>query len=477
MAGTLISGGPPDIFIGTIAEPRRRITWVDLRNYFLADHTNIPDGIERLKWIGQRLHELRHTATAYDLGALKCTASSWAFSTFRRSHLTTGLYCHARPEVMALEAAALHGGRCEAFWIGQVNAPVYHLDFQSMYGALASLADVPVRLRSFHVDPDQDRVCEFIYQRRALAEVEISTNFPIFPVRHDGLVIYPVGTFETTLAGPELREAYNLGYVNRINRLAVYDCEPALKSVYEMLLALRREGKEADGSILSPLAKGMMVGLLGKLGQKRKFWESAPEVWTDLMYGEWLGSDQNQNPCRYRAIAGSVQREITGGFAADSVPAITAWIMAWARLRLWQAMNFAGRENVFYVDTDSLFTNQAGMESLMRHYWIRPGRDGFLQCKGGPATFEVRGIKYYVFDGVVTCAGCPQSASVQCSNGTHYFYSTSPDAQIRDRKRPFVETTLHAYGRGGLYQHGIVDSQGNVKPFTLEGKHETAQAH
>lgn len=65
-----------------------------------------------------------------------------------------------------------------------------------------------------------------------------------------------------------------------------------------------------------------------------------------------------------RSFGGIVQEWRDVGEARDSMPAIAACITSQARMALWRGMCLAGRENVLYVDTDSLVVNLEGLARM-----------------------------------------------------------------------------------------------------------------
>jgi hypothetical protein len=64
------------------------------------------------------------------------------------------------------------------------------------------------------------------------------------------------------------------------------------------------------------------------------------------------------------SLGGSIYETQPEGESYHSMPVIAAHVTANARLYLWSLIEKAGRENVFYCDTDSLIVNRMGYYNL-----------------------------------------------------------------------------------------------------------------
>ncbi|GAI33087.1 unnamed protein product, partial [marine sediment metagenome] len=69
-----------------------------------------------------------------DLGKFSYTIAGQSLQAYRHRFLTCNIWIHRYPDVMEAERRAYHGGRTEAFFLGEVPADkIYYLDINSMY--------------------------------------------------------------------------------------------------------------------------------------------------------------------------------------------------------------------------------------------------------------------------------------------------------------------------------------------------------
>jgi hypothetical protein len=182
----------------------------------------------------------------------------------------------------------------------------------------------------------------------------------------------------------------------------------------------------------------------------------------------WWHVDDEGNANKWRSVAWKVQRSVYAGFAQDAVPALSAWIYSQVRMRLWELICQAGRDNVYYVDTDSLIVNYMG--------WVRLGCPGYtsapqlgqLTLRGEYQYCNISGIKYYACDGQVVCSGRPKGKHRDAGDGKHYWYEPGPEDYWRRKQRPEAYSVLRRYERLPDYRHGNVHHDGSISPIVKE---------
>jgi hypothetical protein len=112
------------------------------------------------------------------------------------------------------------------------------------------------------------------------------------------------------------------------------------------------------------MCKLFLNSLYGKFGQRGQKWEiceySAPPG-----ISEWFGAcDKDNVVMKHRVRFDEVWHKRLDGEAFESFPAIAAHVTAEARMKLWSLIKQAGREHVYYVDTDSLYVDDSGYARL-----------------------------------------------------------------------------------------------------------------
>lgn len=467
-SGYLVLEDPPNILRCRLYNSCHLATWVDVRNYGIDNVDGCEPGADTAEWIATFMSRICHLCRQHNLSALKATSGSQAMSAWRHNFLTEKVYVHCDTRAEQIESAAYCGGRCEASRIGVVSGPVYHVDFRSCYGWVCVEHRLPTALST--VCDGASATCRQAIgdHSSTVATVVLTTDEPAYPVKRDGLVIYPVGTFTTTLCGPELEDAFAHGRVIKVVEYARYRMGTPLQAyaleLYKMRVAEENHGFPGAATWI----KRMLVGLPGKLGQRNHRWVDCPDVMPQTLYGEWYGEGEGTDVIRYRSIGGIVQRDCIDGYAADSVPAIAAFVTSYGRIRLLGAIRTAGRENVHYVDTDSLFVNKEGMRRLLESEYMASKGLGSLTLRGVYNAMDIRGVKYYVTDGKVTCSGLAKGNIVDKGDGLHYTRMLTATEQSRRGYKPESVVVEGTYARLGEYHQGVVCVDGTVKPFILE---------
>jgi len=465
--GYIVLEDPPSVLHARVAGTTGTIHWVDSRNYGVTCDEPEETAADRATGLHRFALDMCDTLRQRGLGGLRDTAGSQAMASFRRKHISHLVLCHTVSGALRLEAASLYGGRCEVGKMGTVDGPIYHYDFRSLYPYVCASQALPVRLRRFtDRDCDPATLGEEVLGT-SIARATVESQEPVYPYRRDGLVLYPVGRYATTLCGPELLDGYRRGRIRSITALASYDLAPALANYAREVDQIRSAAESTGNRHLERWAKLLGVCLPGKLAQRERGWSqidcSPPFGW----YAEWHQLRTGERPERWRTIAGVTQCEHVGAWHNDAVPAMAAWITSAARMRLWEAIRCAGLRNVYYWDTDSLFVNSAGVVNLHANGWVRDGKMGYLQLKGSYSTMEIRGIKDYTVDGRHVCAGLSKG---------HTDYNLAPDAcwwtppvtrHLRAHAMPVADSVLRRYQRVNPYRHGSIGVDGWVEPLQV----------
>lgn len=401
-----------------------------------------------------------------DLGCFGFTVAAQAFNTFRHRFMEHPIMIHDRTWAYRLEREAYFGGRVECFFIGQVpESPIYVLDINSMYPSVMLGNLFPVRLRGRDRQPSLLALSQYLREYLVIAQVLIRTPVPAYPMRLNGKLVFPVGEFRTTLATPELAYALSQGHILRVGEVVLYEGAPIFTSFVTFFWQARARAKAQGDKAGSLFYKILMNSLYGKFGQKEERWtplpvedHGPPRYWKeyDLEEGRWVS---------YRAFAGRVEVSREEEEAYHSFPAIAAHVTSYARMYLWHLFLLAGRENVYYCDTDSLFVNREGYESLSE--MIDPSRMGLLSLKEVCSSLVIYGPKSYRAGDKLTLKGIRKDAQ-----------EVAPGVW-RQEQWPTLSTLVR---RGDLstypvltvekhlsftYDKGEVTSEGWVRPLRL----------
>jgi hypothetical protein len=436
---------PP--FMVKLAIPGRpgRMVVVDTRNYGLSSPEQCSSPTQQAIATGVLSAAALHGIARASGPTLQATAASTAYAWWRLRYLRSAVLVHTHGDCLALERQAIHGGRCEAYYIGTVPEKCAHLDIRSAYPAVAMTTALPVRLLHYGETNELPNYSDSRGSVGYIAEVTANAALPVAPYRKDGITIYPVGRFRTVLCGPELDLLRSSGRVVKIHRWASYEMEPILAEFQTELWGYRQDALKRGDLHADELFKRLMNGIIGKFAQRGRYWDIVPNATAPKPFGTYYEPlPGGRFECR-RSVNWIVQRLVDRGESADSCPAIAAWIYSEARVRLWRLMEKAGRGNVWYVDTDSLFVNASGGRRLSENPEIPHGEIGGLRDVEGFEALTLFGVKDYKHGERRVKAGPMGNQPADVVGG------------VRDARSP----------KAGVYRHGVVSERGDVRPWEV----------
>lgn len=440
---------------------------VDVANYGATIGARSMPCAERARLTMDFVRGMIGVVNSNGLGGLRATVGSQSRAAFLAAHLTELMQCHCDLQALTLETESYYAGRCEAFRLGEVPGEVWHLDVTAMYASIYATLEVPVALTCVQRDLAAWQVLGVEAQNGCIADVTLRTDEPCYPFRDDErrLCIWPVGEFRTTLAGAELAQALREKHVQQIHSIAYYLTAPALASYANCVLALRAE--YAGQGPLSSWAKMLGNCIVGKFAQRDRRWVNDRSNRAHQVWDAWWGEDPLAEIVRWRAVADTVQREESGGWSDDAIPAVSAFICAAARMRLLAMIRCAGWDQVYYCDTDSLFTSALGLGRLREAGWVKPGAPGFLRIESCATGLAIGGIKDYTVNGRRVKAGYPVDAEAQDCEGGAVWIGVGVSGCCRAQRRPAALRHAVPFNFLSAYRHGLPSNDGKVRPIRL----------
>jgi hypothetical protein len=350
------------------------------------------------------------------LGNWQPSGAGMGHTAWRHRFMTHKVLVHDDQDAIDAERAAMHAGRAEAWWHGKPGGgPFTEWDMHMSYCRIAAECLVPGKLWDFDPAPSR-KVHQFgLDHWRTLAEVTVSTEIPVVPVKLDGRITWPVGEFRTYLWDTELSLITQTKGKYKVHNQWRYTRKPALQEWAKWSMA---ECTRTD-SYIHPVAKTWVKhqsrAVIGRMGLRTPSWEYWGENWMDHSGISLLTDTADGSTTRMMHVGSKVLRETGRTEAANAVPQITSWIMSEARRRLWAAATAAGLENVLHVDTDSLITNRAGTARLKQA--IASGLEGGWRPKSTWKQLEITGPRHYSAPGRKQVPGVPRRA-VEQPDGT-----------------------------------------------------------
>ena len=403
----------------------------------------------------------------WDLGHFATTISGQAFNAWRHRHLSVPVLIDDHPRALALARAAYHGGRTEAWQIGVVPGPVVAFDVVSMYPAIMLNTPMPTVLRGHYTRLSVGMLGSLLARSCVIADVTLDTDSADYPVVRDDRLVFPVGRFRAALCTPELVHALRRGHVRAVHAASVYDRALIFTSYVAEWHDRRRDALARGDAADADFCKRMMNHLYGKLGQSGRVFEAIGECDpADVRaWSEWDADTGTLS--RYRSFGGLVSRQSGETEARESHPAIAAHVTSAARMRLLGLLDRAGRPNVVYMDTDSLYVVAAGAGRLLT--LVRPDRLGALKLEGVHDGMVIHGAKDYLLGDQRKIKGIRENA-VQVAAATweqDTFQGLKGAVEAGRLDRMLISRTTKTLTRA--YRKGTVTPSGRIEPYRLSG--------
>ena len=307
-----------------------------------------------------------------------------------------------------------------------------------------------------------------------LANCDIELSEPFIACK-DSKLLFPIGRITQTITSPEIEyilENPNCGRIVNINSLVAYHKERIFTEYVDYFYHFRQT---TQNDAYREMSKLMLNSLYGKFAQKytpkpilienesekRLFISMMNEANThEIITG--LHTKYVRSGTDIYLIERTEKESI--GYGQNSIPIIASAVTSYARRMLWELIKIAGRENVYYCDTDSVFVNETGLENLQS--CISPNELGKLKIEKS-GSVEIRGAKDYVFNGTVKLKGVKRNAEILSDGRYRQFNFQTKNSRYRAGTpdgivvvEPVIKSISHEYTKG-------VVNDGFVHPFSF----------
>lgn len=401
-----------------------------------------------------------------DLGNFKTTLASQAMLAWRHRFMTKPVILHSNKIALEAERDCYHGGRVECFHIGKLpKQQYYNLDINSMYPHVMSSMQLPYRLENISNDNRVETLKYWVAKRYCIAKVKVETDTPCYPIYHNKRLLFPIGSFYTTLHNQEIKYALSHNHIKAIEKVYIYNHDILFYDYVNFFYSVKVTSKLNQNAAWEFIAKILLNALYGKFGQtyvsrKTTEIEDSNSVWR-LPFSIPDKHTRGQYVCWYDKLI----LEQKSGETAHSFPAIAGAITAYARMLLWSYIEKAGNNNVFYADTDSIICNQQGYNNLQTS--ISDTQLGMLKLMGVTDDFEIRGCKDYTFGEDDKTKGKRKDAVEITPNSWQQsqFEGILQWMNKGANTGPIVKQIIKH--RTGKYDKGIILPDGSVIPYRL----------
>lgn len=495
---------PP--FLIDFSRDGARIRLIDSLNYVRAsleqigNEVGIPKGTdpgsdrpmaERLDYCRNDVRILRTFMLNYmtfiaenDLGNFAITGASQAMNAWRHRFAPTytgrdgkprvKVFPTEGPEYEAIERRSYFAGRTGADFIGDYPGEVFCFDVNSLFPAMMRQHRYPYCLKGkgrglplSHARMLLDRGYGFV----ADVELNVPEGCDWYPWRGER-VTFPTGRFSTTLCTGELELALKHGHVVRIGQWQQYRMADLFSSYVDSFYAMRRRFAEEGQTLWAYICKVLFLNsLYGKFGQKIPQWEECEEdvgFPTEGPNGEpILDPILMMNGVKYRRVGGIVERRLEEdrGKARGAFVAVASHVTSYARLALLEGMQAAGRSEVLYYDTDSLFVTSEGHRRLSEAGILDDKKLGLWKFEARSDGIVIHGPKDYAFGSRTKIKGIRRNAERLGPNVFRQDKFHSYKGSIFHNRMGEMIITREVKHLSRIYMKGVILDSGRVRPF------------
>lgn len=401
-------------------------------------------------------------------GMFRYTAPSQAMAAYRHRFMRQQIYVHDNPAAKQLERMSYCGGRTEVFRLGPFRGMVNQFDINSLFPAIMRESRFPFVLDRSDTDrrlsSDDPNIC----WADSVAEVELQTMAPIFPVRRDGVTIYPIGKFTATLCGHELHYAAEHGYIKRIGKWAEYRCGDLFSLWVDELWQLRQTYKQQGDALREQFVKRLLNSLYGKFGQRSPGWINQSGDISSLPWSRWIASGDLPNEVvNFRSIGWNVQRQTEREEIQGSFIAISSFVTSAARMKMNALRWAAGEREVYYQGVDSLMVSNLGRERLEAAGHVNATELGKLRLQCLADDGEILGCADYRIGDKVVIAGLARQVTRDESGRLLQRKFDATRNLFSNQAVSTVDESLEPWTRAGMYKKGTVGDDGWVHPIIL----------
>jgi len=328
---------------------------------------------------------------------MSLTFPQFTYRLYRKKYLPLIIKQTANEKVMKLERASYYGGRVEVFDFNKwYHANIY--DFNSLYPSVMSNNLYPTALLKYYSIPVSstfsfiekfDLISQALKENLGvIAEVGLEipiSKFGIVPLRFENKLCFPCGTFETTLASPELKTV--MENIISIKQFSIYETHDIFSEYIYYCYEERKKAIKENDDIMNWFWKLLMNSLYGKFAQ-RKFLDIRRKEYDGHFQFATSGLHEKGELKTLSWLGGLAIEKKIESLNPNSFVAIASFVTSYARAKLYRYL--VKYPDVLYCDTDSLFLPNQEIESSKEL--------GGLKLEKIYSGFQALGNKWYYWD-------------------------------------------------------------------------------
>lgn len=344
-----------------------------------------------------------------DLGNLQITGAGQAWTAFRHRFMTDKILVHDDQAARTAERRAIWTGRTEAWKHGTFTGRgLQEFDLTRAYATIARDCALPTVYVGKLPRASRANFSRWTETRRLLCDVSVSTSCPAVPTAHNDRILWPVGQFRTTLWDCEIQLLLDRGARVRIHRTYVYTSTKCLSVWAEWILAQLDTENAGASPLQKRILKAWSRSLIGRFALQYRSWAPMGTADSADLYLAKLAGKRERKGAAMLHVGDELLELGAMTEGENSLPQLTGYVTAMCRVRLWELMETAGLDHVYYVDTDSIITDATGGDRLRSR--IRADGAYGLMHKRSIGRLELQGPRQLTVDGERRHSGVPKRA-------------------------------------------------------------------
>lgn len=345
-----------------------------------------------------------------DMGNWAMTGSGQAWNAFRHRFMDHQLLVHTDEDALAAERRAIWTGRTEAYWHGALlSETVEEWDIRSAYATVGEDINIPIRLvgdmpRRYKWESilDDPRIA-------FLADCRVTTSVPCVPTKINGRIAWPVGTFDTTLWGPEISWALECGATVSVSRGWLYRAAPALSRWSTWILDCLKAPDDVVPAWQKDVVKSWQRFFVGRCAMRYASWEDFGDA-EDKSIRRWDMFDlRTGEESELMQVGGKIWKSAGTVEYGESMPMVTGYVMSSTRVRISRILSMVKPLTALYADTDSLLIRLHDHEQ-MQAIADSPAGKG-LRLKASYEGVTIWGPRQLATGRLIRVAGLPHAAT------------------------------------------------------------------
>jgi hypothetical protein len=280
------------------------------------------------------------------------------------------------------------------------------------------------------------------------------------------------GTFINTLTTPELKFVKEYGKIIEIYNLAIYEKSIIFKDFVDFFNEQKIKFEKEKNLAYRLFCKTILNSLYGKFGQTQKNYIPVKNEGYGFSSKHVIDTINNDEYIQMTLGNKTFEVDDSGKNSYDTAVYIASFVTAYARMNLVELILKAKRDNVYYVDTDSLIVNEKGYENLKDE--IDNFELGKLKLEEISYNSTYYRPKFYKFNETEKCKGVKRNAKKLFEDNDKMIIEQEQFTKFKTslRKGTFDKQNVVNMVKeiNKIYDKGIVLKDGTVEPFEYKVK-------